>query len=202
MIITKKVIFGCDYNLIFDCKFDASGGNPILEKKSLAKLIEIKETLYLRDIWRTRNSDVRRFTFRQNHVSGFIERRLDFFLISNILQEFIIKAYVLASICTDHPPIFFSFQIKDTPTQGKGFYKFNNSLTLNAEYVEKMKSQISETLRMFDQDKITDKHLRWENLKYEIPKFTMTFSKNLVKEENKDQNFLEKELKKLRKTPN
>ena len=30
----------------------------------------------------------------------------------------------------------------------------------------------------------------------------MTFSKNLVKEENKDQNFLEKELKKLRKTPN
>ena len=64
MIITKKVIFGCDYNLIFDCKFDASGGNPILEKKSLAKLIEIKETLYLRDIWRTRNSDVRRFTFR------------------------------------------------------------------------------------------------------------------------------------------
>ena len=52
---------------------------------------------------------------------------------------------------------------------------------------------------MLDQDKITDKHLRWEYLKYEIRKVTMNFLKNLGKEENKDQNFLEKELKKLEK---
>ena len=46
------------------------------------------------------------------------------------------------------------------PTRGKGFLKFNDSLTSNNEYVEKMENQISETLRMLDQDKITDKHLR------------------------------------------
>ena len=62
--------------------------------------------------------------------------------------------------------------------------------------------QISETLRMLDQDKITDDHLRWEYLKHKIKKFTMNFSKNLVKEDNKDRNFLEKELKKLEKKPN
>ena len=84
-------------------------------------------------------------------------------------------------------------------TRGKGFWKFNNSLTPNAEYVEKMKNQISETLCMLDQNKITDKHLRWEYLKYEIRKSTMNVSKNLVKEENKDRNFLRKELKKLEK---
>ena len=55
---------------------------------------------------------------------------------------------------------------------------------------------------MLDQDKITDKYLRWEYLKYDIRKFTMNFSKNLVKEENKDRNFLEKELKKLQKNLN
>ena len=49
-------------------------------KKSLAKLIEIKETIYLSDIWRIRNPKVKRFTFCQNHVSDLIERRLDFFL--------------------------------------------------------------------------------------------------------------------------
>ena len=61
------------------------------------------------------------------------------------------------------------------PTWGKGFWKFNNSLTSNYDYVEKMKNQISETIRMLDQDKITDKHLnlRWEFLKYEIRKFTI-----------------------------
>ena len=65
--------------LIFDQKFDATGGNPILKKKSIAKLIEIKEPIFFSDIWRIRNPNMKRFTFRQNHASGFIERRLDFF---------------------------------------------------------------------------------------------------------------------------
>ena len=30
----KNVVFGGDFNLIFDCKFDASGRNPILKKIS------------------------------------------------------------------------------------------------------------------------------------------------------------------------
>ena len=59
-----------------------------------------------------------------------------------------------------------------------------------------MKIIFFETLHMLDQDKIIDKHLRWEYLKYKIRKFTMNFSKNLVKEENKDRNTLDKELKK------
>ena len=93
--------------MFFDCKFDAAVGNLISTMKSLLKLIEIKETLYLRDIWRIRNTNLRRFTFQQNHVSGFIKRRLDFFLISNILQESIIKTDLFASFCTDHSLIFF-----------------------------------------------------------------------------------------------
>ena len=64
---------------------------------------------------------------------------------------------------------------------------------------KKMKNQIFETLRVLDQDKITDKHFRWEYLKYKIRIFTMNFSKNLVKEENKDRNFFGKRTKKLEK---
>ena len=79
------------------------------------------------------------------------------------------------------------------PARGKCFW---NSLTSNAEYVEKIENQIFETLRMLDQDKITDKHLRWEYLNYENRNFTVNVSKKRVKEENKDRKFLEKELKK------
>ena len=46
------------------------------------------------------------------------------------------------------------------PARGQGFWKFNNSSTSNSEYIEKMKIQILETLRMLNQDKITDEHLR------------------------------------------
>ena len=55
---------------------------------------------------------------------------------------------------------------------------------------------------MLGQDKITDKYLRWEVLKYEIRKFTIIFSKKLAREENKDRIILEKELKKLEKNLN
>ena len=88
------------------------------------------------------------------------------------------------------------------PTRGKDFWKFKNSLTSNDDSVQKMKNQISEIICMLDQDKITDKHLRWKFLKYEIRKFPINFSKKLVKEENKDRNSLEKELKKLEKNLN
>ena len=97
-----------------------SGGKKSLAKKSLAKLTEIKETFYLCDIWRIRNPNVKRFAFRQNHVSGFIKRRLDFFLISNILQESIIKTDVLASFVLVTRQYFF-LQLKDMSTGEKDF---------------------------------------------------------------------------------
>ena len=132
-----------------------------LKNKSITKLTEIKETLFLCDIQRIRNPAVRRLTFRQNHVSGFIEQRLVFFfLICNILRESVIKTDVLASFCTNHSPIFTSLKFKDIPTKGQGSWKFSNSLTSNSEYVKKLKNQILETVRMLNQDKITDKHIR------------------------------------------
>ena len=39
-----------DFNLFFDSKLDAQGGNPTIKKKSLAKLIELKKSYDLCDI--------------------------------------------------------------------------------------------------------------------------------------------------------
>ena len=68
-----------DFNLLFDSKLDAQGGNPTMKKKSLAKLIELKESYDLCDIWRVRNMKSRKFTFTQQHSSGFIQCKLDYF---------------------------------------------------------------------------------------------------------------------------
>ena len=84
-IENQNIIFGGDFNFFFDSTIEASGGNPTLKKKTLTKFIEIKEKFNLCDIWRIRNPKAKRFTFRQNHVSGFIQRRLDYFFISNNL---------------------------------------------------------------------------------------------------------------------
>ena len=52
----KHLIFGGDFNLFYNKKLEASGGNPKLKKASIAKLIELNELYNLCDIWRIRNS--------------------------------------------------------------------------------------------------------------------------------------------------
>ena len=61
-----------DFTLFFNSKLNAQGGNLTIKKKSLAKLIELKENYDLCDIWRVRNTKSKRFTFAQERSSGFI----------------------------------------------------------------------------------------------------------------------------------
>ena len=39
----KHIIMAGDFNLFLNSKLDAAGGNPTLRRKSLAKLIKLKE---------------------------------------------------------------------------------------------------------------------------------------------------------------
>ena len=67
----------------------------------------VKESLGLCDIWRIRTPKTKGYTFRQLHVSGFVQRRLDYFLVSNNLQESINEMDILTAPSTGHSPIFF-----------------------------------------------------------------------------------------------
>ena len=107
---------------------------PNAKKKSVAKLINIKESLKLCDIWRVRNLKKKRFTLRQRHNSGLIQRRLDCFLVSNILTESIKKNDILTFVPTDHSPIFFSFSKNPETPRGNDLWNFNNSLCSNIDY--------------------------------------------------------------------
>ena len=51
-IQSKNIVLGGDFNVIFDISLESLGGNPCLKKKSIAKLIQIKEKFDLCDIWR------------------------------------------------------------------------------------------------------------------------------------------------------
>ena len=94
-------------------------------------MIELIESFELCDIWRIRNPTEKRFTFGQNHISGHIQRRLDYFFVSNKLQESISNTDILASLSTDHSPISFTLRRSQITAKGKGLRIFNNSLTKN-----------------------------------------------------------------------
>ena len=158
-------------------------------------MVKIKEHFDLCDISRLRNPDVKQFTFRQKHVSGFIQRRLDYFFISNSLQDIITHAGFFAALSTDHSPVTISISKSKNCIHGHGFWKFNSSLLSDQNYVTKTKSLI-QTFHS-NQNLILNAQLKWELLKYKIRKFTINYSKKLAKEFKENKTLLENKLKKL-----
>ena len=59
----KYIVLAGHFNLFFDTSLDSYGGKPTLEKKSIAKFIELKEEFYFCGIWRIRNPKTKRYTF-------------------------------------------------------------------------------------------------------------------------------------------
>ena len=104
----KSVVLGGDFNVIFNPSLDSEGGKPVTKKRTIAKLIQITENLDFCDIWKIRNRKRKRFTFRQRHSTGFIQRRLDYFFISNFIQESTKIIDTLVAFSTDHSSITFS----------------------------------------------------------------------------------------------
>ena len=51
------------------------------------------------------------------------------------------------------------------------------ALTLNKEFVGKMKENISTCLNHLEKEHILDDQVRWEYLKYKVRKFSIKFSK-------------------------
>ena len=119
---TKELVIAGDFNLFFESKLEAKSGNLTLTKKTLANLIEFKKTCDLWDTKRVRNTKSKRFSFTQKHSSDFIQRRLDYILISNTLQEFVIMTEILALISTDHSPLLLSLSKEKTNIRGKVFW--------------------------------------------------------------------------------
>ena len=138
----KQIILAGDFNLFLDTTLDTEGGTPCLKKKSVAKLIKIKQHFDLCDIWRLRIPNMKQFTFRQKHASGFIQRRLDYFFIANSLQDVITHADFFTALSTEHSPVTISIPKSKNCIHGHGFWKFNSSLLSDQNYVTKTKKLI------------------------------------------------------------
>lgn len=96
-----NIVMGGDFNVIFDPDLDGNGRNP--KRKESVKCIEnICLANDLIDTWRIRNPNVKHFPWRQK--TPVIQRRLDFWLVSNGMQEDIDNVDVIPLLKSDHSP--------------------------------------------------------------------------------------------------
>ena len=171
------IIVGGDFNVILDPDLDGRGGNN--RKKDSAKLVEDMHLDFdLVDIWRIRNPTTSRFTWRQK--TPVVQRRLDFWLISDSLQDEIISAEIKTSIKTDHSAITLSICGLDETERGPNFWKFNSNLVNDSDYCELLTTEYVNWLEEFKE--VQDKRVLWDLIKYKIRQQTITYSKGKARE--------------------
>ena len=111
--------------------------------KSRGILNEIIDKNCLTDIWRLLHGGTKHYTWRQNKYK--IQARSDFFLVSDNILSRIKKAHIRPGYRTDHSLICMEYKVAEN-IKGRGYFKFNNSLLRDAEYVSKVENIILETL--------------------------------------------------------
>ena len=115
-----------------DTDLDCSGGNPS-KKDSTKNISDLCLDFDLVDIWRIRNPETKRFTWRQKRP--LIQRRLDYWLISDDCQEDIERTDIISSINSDHSAIVLHFNNTGKQKHGPSFWKFNASLAEDDNFI-------------------------------------------------------------------
>ena len=127
---------GGDWNTILDPKIDKAGG---VIKTGDTKTLEMKSLLIdlgLVDFWRLKNPTTKRFTYRQRRP--LVQSRLDYFMISLSLNDVVDNAKILTSFCSDHSCVTQELNPLPVESRGAGYWKFNASLTNDAEYINQL----------------------------------------------------------------
>ena len=133
-------ISGGDFNLCFDIDLDADGGSPKLKVKSVSELLSMMSENHLCDIYRIRNLEAKRFTWHRK--SHFKQRRSDFLLVSDTLQENIKVVDIIPSVQSDHSAITQTLCPVSGKLMGRTYWKFNSSLMQDNYFIDSLKLQI------------------------------------------------------------
>lgn len=176
-----KVIIGGDFNVVNDLELDCCGGTP-KEKESTKILYSICSNYDLIDIWRTRNPDRKLFTWKQK--KPLVQRRLDFWLISDICQDEVEETNIKTAIRTDHSAITISFNSLDEQARGPSYWKFNSSLVDDDYYVSMINEKIPEWLEEFNE--VLDKRVLWDLIKYRVRQFTIKYAKEKARKRRQE----------------
>ena len=186
----QKIVVGGDFNVAIDPDLDCSGGNPT-KKDSVKHIQDICLNFDLVDIWRVRNPVCKRFSWRQKNP--FLQRRLDYWLLSDSYQEEVEGADIIPSLNSDHSAIVLHFNSVEKQKHGPSYWKFNASLLDDSDFCK----LIAESVPVWREEfiEVTDKRVLWDLIKYRIRQVTIQYSKAKAKARRQNLKVIEDSLK-------
>ena len=122
-------------------------------------------------------------SFTRYQSRPYTATRLDFFLTLNGLRQHIQSANICQSIKSDHKIVLLTIKA-GLEERGKRYWKINNSILLNDDYIALIKNLISNFENNNPKGHVTP-HIRWETLKCVIRGETIKYCSLLKKTSNK-----------------
>ena len=133
------------------------------------------------DIWRTKYPDTKSFTWSQKSPRIFC--RLDYWLISNNLSDFVKSTEIASAIRTDHDAISLEFGELENERKGPGFWKMNVSLLDDEKYI----NNVTEMIPIWTTEgrrELSDDRNVWNSIKYDVRANAVYYSQRKAKERN------------------
>ena len=137
-------------------------------------LHELIEKYNLSDVWRAVNPEEKNFTRRAMTKSNMVSSRLDFWLMSMHMIFNLKKVSIEPGYKSDHSLISVSFNAQNTHQRGRGFWKFNNSLLREPDYMERIKQTLHDCQLKYSD--LQNKSLKWDTIKCEIRATTISYA--------------------------
>ena len=106
----------------------------------------IEEEILL-DVWRVSNEDSRKYTWRRlNQVIKQV--RLDFYLISENMFQFVTDTKIIPGYRADHSGITLKLKLIDSE-RGRGYWKLNNTLLKVKDNVSLIKNTLDDVKKTY-----------------------------------------------------
>jgi hypothetical protein len=173
--LSHKLVMGGDFNTCLVPGLDRyknKQDKPTKFAESLKNMIDEHDLV---DIWRLKNPDTKRYTWRKSGYKGIQQSRLDLWIIANSFIYKTEECKIEASILSDHNIIALKLEeLNSKENRGRGIWKLNTSLLKEKEYVDKINLVIDESKERYQN--ITDKRLKWDVVKMEIRSSTISYA--------------------------
>ena len=188
----KECIVGGDFNTILNKTLDKKNGNKNNHSKCRKRILKLMQTCNLVDIWRIKFPQKTQFTWHSNSQPT-VHCRLDYFLTSDSLTSSVHNASIKTSYKTDHSLIQLDIQTSKN-NKGNGYFKLNNSLLTDEQYLKVIKDTIKLTAEI-NNDCSPD--TLWEVMKGNIRNETIKYATFKHKNEKEEEKKLLQDIKNL-----
>ena len=213
----NKVIICGDWNLVIDPEEDTENYRHINNPNARQEVLKFLDEENYIDIYRFINDD-KGFTWRRLNPE-IKQARLDFFLISEETFQIASDCKKVSGYRTDHSGIVLQLRLNQNE-RGRSYWKFNNSLLKDKDYIKLVKQSIKEVTNTYKinnnmQDTVNLEENNNENEAIEEDSYTINdqlllemiiltirgetikYSSRKKKEKNKQEKQLEEEIAKL-----